>query len=82
MHKKHTSQSLHIKSPLPLKTLKNNTFLRGKRGSCRQNILYLRTVYIDAVLLFILFLFFVTYVYSYDRSVKIKCRNGGGRGGL
>ena len=76
--------SLLVKFPLANKTLKNIGFSTVSRGPCRQNIFNLRAVYIDTVLIlswfyfvFILFLFFETHVYSYDRTGKLDAGIGG-----
>ena len=57
------------KSPLRHKMQKNNVFFLDKTARCRQIAIVLRAVYINAVLLLFLFLFFGTYVFILTTEV-------------
>ena len=74
--------SLHVKPPLRNKIPKNNVFFRVKSVRCRQIVIVLRAVYIDAVLLLSCFYFLGHTILFLRPKCKIKCRNGGRRGGL
>ena len=62
---------------------KNNAFSRDKTDRRRQFVNVLRNNFIlMRYYFYILFLFFGTYVLIIRPKCKIKCRNGGRRGGL